>query len=83
MAVNGKYIPSSFGCSIEALVKMHAPISELTMEQVIALEQNKPMDKVKGQQDDDDEFAKFDIPKEVWMLVDHLFRNATKSVSMK
>lgn len=30
VSVNGNYIPSSFGCSIEALVRLFCPISEVS-----------------------------------------------------
>ena len=34
ITVSGTYKPSTFGCSIEALVMMHPPITELTPKQV-------------------------------------------------
>nr|XP_006812142.1 PREDICTED: inositol polyphosphate 5-phosphatase OCRL-1-like [Saccoglossus kowalevskii] len=72
ISISGNYIPSSFGASIEALVRMHGPIREIPIELLFQMES----DPSNSQQVEP--FQAFDIPKEVWMLVDHLFRNGTK-----
>ncbi|XP_071487266.1 inositol polyphosphate 5-phosphatase OCRL-like [Diadema antillarum] len=76
ITVSGSYRPSCFGASIEALVKMHEPISEMTMQEVVDLEQNA---KVKESAAD---FKSYDIPKEIWMLVDYLFRNGIQQENL-
>ncbi|XP_033106034.1 inositol polyphosphate 5-phosphatase OCRL-like [Anneissia japonica] len=69
ITINGNYIASCFGSSIEALTRMHCPIRDMDPKDVTALEQGKS---------DFDSVQKFDIPKEIWMIVDHLFRNGLK-----
>ena len=80
ITVSGNYIPSSYSSSIEALVQMHGPIREMTADEVRKLECGETGVDDQGA---DMAFQRFDIPKEIWMLVDHLFRNATKTVSHK
>ncbi|XP_077976840.1 inositol polyphosphate 5-phosphatase OCRL-like [Glandiceps talaboti] len=74
ITISGNYIPSCFGASIEALVRMHGPIREIPQDLLFEMERdpNNSMKSVEAQ------FQAFDIPKEIWMLVDHLFRYATK-----
>ncbi|XP_022100456.1 inositol polyphosphate 5-phosphatase OCRL-1-like isoform X2 [Acanthaster planci] len=80
ITVSGNYIPSSFGSSIEALVQMHGPIGEMTPKEVRRLEMGTAgQEAAKGA---DMTFQRFDIPKEIWMMVDHLFRNATKTENL-
>eukprot|EP00057_Strongylocentrotus_purpuratus_P016572 XP_011671046.1 PREDICTED: inositol polyphosphate 5-phosphatase OCRL-1 [Strongylocentrotus purpuratus] len=71
ITVTGSYRPSSFGASLEGLVRMHEPIHEMSASQVVALETNL-LTKQKASSAD---FQSYDIPKEIWMLVDYLFRN--------
>ena len=58
---------------------MHGPIREMSPAEVKKLESGATGEEAKGA---DVAFERFDIPKEIWMLVDHLFRNATKTVSL-
>nr|XP_020656276.1 type II inositol 1,4,5-trisphosphate 5-phosphatase isoform X1 [Pogona vitticeps] len=73
LSVSGNYLPSCFGCPIQALIHMREPIREMPPEAIrnlirrplplgdcSALWEEKPLD----------------IPKELWMMVDHLYRNA-------
>ncbi|XP_071957184.1 inositol polyphosphate 5-phosphatase OCRL-like [Antedon mediterranea] len=69
ITINGNYIPSCFGASIEALTKMHCPIRDMDPKDVIALEQGSS---------ESNNTQRFDIPKEIWMIVDHLFRKGLK-----
>nr|XP_022289390.1 inositol polyphosphate 5-phosphatase OCRL-1-like isoform X1 [Crassostrea virginica] len=69
ITVNGNFIPSSFGCSLEALVQMHGPIRETPTAQLIEIEQPGSLmsrDLTQGGR-------LYAIPKEVWRLVNHLW----------
>lgn len=68
VSVSGNYLPSVFGSSIEALVRMYGPIREVPVATLVDLEHintsssstlsdNQPLD----------------IPKELWLLTDHLY----------
>lgn len=63
--IKGSYKPSSFGSSIETLVRLKIPIDEMPAKEYHELQQ-------KG------EFSSapisWGIPKEIWLLVDHLFK---------
>lgn len=65
ITVTGSYTPSCFGSSLEALVRMHVPIRDIPVEVLINMETltapNNSMD------------LPFEIPKEIWLLVDHLY----------
>uniref|UniRef100_A0A8C4F3R4 phosphoinositide 5-phosphatase n=1 Tax=Dicentrarchus labrax TaxID=13489 RepID=A0A8C4F3R4_DICLA len=76
ISVTGNYLPSCYGTSIRALCHMREPIQDMpqeTLRELVSatmcraatlkyLNTEKPLD----------------IPKELWMMVDHLFRNAIK-----
>uniref|UniRef100_A0A7N6BXY6 phosphoinositide 5-phosphatase n=1 Tax=Anabas testudineus TaxID=64144 RepID=A0A7N6BXY6_ANATE len=64
ISVTGNYLPSCYGTPINLLCQLREPIQDMTQEtlQEIVLNTEKPLD----------------IPKELWMMVDHLFRNAIK-----
>ncbi|KAL7394039.1 hypothetical protein ABVT39_019781 [Epinephelus coioides] len=72
ISVTGNYLPSCYGSSIHSLCQLREPIQDMpqeTLRQVaeMSIDENaanteKPLD----------------IPKELWMMVDHLFRNALK-----
>uniref|UniRef100_K1PPR7 Type II inositol-1,4,5-trisphosphate 5-phosphatase n=1 Tax=Magallana gigas TaxID=29159 RepID=K1PPR7_MAGGI len=69
ITVNGNFIPSSFGCSLEALVQMHGPIRETPTAQLIEIEQPGSLmsrDLTQGGR-------LYAVPKEVWRLVDHIW----------
>ncbi|XP_061195086.1 inositol polyphosphate 5-phosphatase OCRL-like [Saccostrea echinata] len=69
VTVNGNFIPSSFGCSLEALVQMHGPIRETPTAQLIEIEQPGSLmsrDLTQGGR-------LYAVPKEVWRLVDHIW----------
>ncbi|KAL5009466.1 hypothetical protein ScPMuIL_011771 [Solemya velum] len=69
--VYGTYVPSSFGCSVEALVQMHGPIREVPVATLLDLEQPGSLSKV-------DVAATggrlYSVPKEIWRMVDHIWR---------
>uniref|UniRef100_A0A8D0AIV0 phosphoinositide 5-phosphatase n=2 Tax=Sander lucioperca TaxID=283035 RepID=A0A8D0AIV0_SANLU len=67
ISVIGNYLPSCYGSSIHSLCQLREPIQDMsqeTLREVVSAPINteKPLD----------------IPKELWMMVDHLFRNALK-----
>ncbi|XP_077193371.1 type II inositol 1,4,5-trisphosphate 5-phosphatase isoform X2 [Paroedura picta] len=71
LSVSGNYLPSCFGCPIQTLCYIKEPICEMLPE---AIRELTLMPLLK-----DDAFRDekpLDIPKELWMMVDHLYRNA-------
>ncbi|XP_020368894.1 type II inositol 1,4,5-trisphosphate 5-phosphatase isoform X2 [Rhincodon typus] len=74
LAIYGNYLPSCFGSSLQALCYMKEPIREVKPERIQELErmvkENGPFDSLANEEP-------LDIPKEIWMLVDHLHRNAS------
>ncbi|NXX49216.1 I5P2 phosphatase, partial [Tricholaema leucomelas] len=74
LSVTGNYLPSCFGSPIHTLCYMREPIQDMSAESIRKLtlmplemsenaaEAEKPMD----------------IPKELWMMVEHLHRNASQ-----
>ncbi|XP_048414214.1 type II inositol 1,4,5-trisphosphate 5-phosphatase isoform X2 [Stegostoma tigrinum] len=74
LAISGNYLPSCFGSSLQALCYMKEPIREVKPERIQELErmvkENGPFDSLANEEP-------LDIPKEIWMLVNHLHRNAS------
>ncbi|XP_060114249.1 type II inositol 1,4,5-trisphosphate 5-phosphatase [Heteronotia binoei] len=71
LSVSGNYLPSCFGCPIQTLCYMKEPIREMLPEAIRELTLMPLLT--------DDAFRDekpLDIPKELWMMVDHLYRNA-------
>uniref|UniRef100_A0A8D0AAF6 phosphoinositide 5-phosphatase n=1 Tax=Sander lucioperca TaxID=283035 RepID=A0A8D0AAF6_SANLU len=64
ISVIGNYLPSCYGSSIHSLCQLREPIQDMSQETLreVVINTEKPLD----------------IPKELWMMVDHLFRNALK-----
>ncbi|XP_030360930.1 type II inositol 1,4,5-trisphosphate 5-phosphatase isoform X4 [Strigops habroptila] len=74
LSVTGNYLPSCFGSPIHALCHMRVPIQDMSAESVRkltlmplemsgnAVPAEKPLE----------------IPKELWMMVDYLYRNASQ-----
>ncbi|EEB13064.1 Type II inositol-1,4,5-trisphosphate 5-phosphatase precursor, putative [Pediculus humanus corporis] len=71
ITVTGTYERSCFGSSIETLVRIFVPIKELTVGKLIELENNKGHTAGGGQEP-------YAIPKEIWFLIDHLYRHGLK-----
>ncbi|MBN3294257.1 I5P2 phosphatase, partial [Polypterus senegalus] len=71
--ISGNYLPSCFGSSLQALCYMREPIQDMPPELIQQFtlmplhQQIEPSDTLEKQ---------LDIPKELWMLVEHLYRNA-------
>ncbi|XP_029928145.1 type II inositol 1,4,5-trisphosphate 5-phosphatase isoform X2 [Myripristis murdjan] len=70
ISVSGNYLPSCYGTSIRTLCRLREPIQDMPQETIRQL----------TEMSDDAEITEkpLDIPKEIWMMVDHLFRNAIK-----
>ncbi|XP_061103820.1 inositol polyphosphate 5-phosphatase OCRL-like isoform X2 [Conger conger] len=78
ITISGNYLPSCFGTSLETLCRMRKPIREIPITKLIDLGEDGYMEKEKSRMnclvDNTGTEAKpLKIPKEVWLLVDHLF----------
>ncbi|KAE8289065.1 Type II inositol 1,4,5-trisphosphate 5-phosphatase [Larimichthys crocea] len=72
ISVTGNYLPSCFGTSIRSLCHMREPIHDMpqsTLRELVEMSGNENVANTE---------KPLDIPKELWMMVDHLFRNAIK-----
>lgn len=73
LTISGNYLPSCFGTSLEALCRMKRPIREVPVTKLIDLEksllQMVPLDEGASERP-------LKVPKEIWLLVDHLFKYA-------
>ncbi|XP_041653295.1 inositol polyphosphate 5-phosphatase OCRL isoform X2 [Cheilinus undulatus] len=74
ITISGNYLPSCFGTSLETLCRMKKPIREIPITKLIDLERSKvSFLMVDGAGTED---IPLKIPKEVWILVNHLFRKS-------
>ncbi|XP_007249674.3 type II inositol 1,4,5-trisphosphate 5-phosphatase isoform X3 [Astyanax mexicanus] len=73
VSITGSYLPSCFGSSIHTLCQLREPIQEMPLETVHKLSLTSP-----SEISSPDMEKALDIPKELWMMVDHLYRNASK-----
>ncbi|XP_023253785.1 inositol polyphosphate 5-phosphatase OCRL-1 isoform X2 [Seriola lalandi dorsalis] len=71
ITISGKYLPSCFGTSLETLCRMKKPIREIPITKLIDLEKSKMNFLMVDGASTEDKPLK--IPKEVWILVNHLF----------
>ncbi|XP_010216423.1 PREDICTED: inositol polyphosphate 5-phosphatase OCRL-1 [Tinamus guttatus] len=82
LTISGSYLPSCFGTSLEALCRMRRPIREVPVTKLIDLGEDSFLEKEKsvlqmGSLDSEDASEMpLQVPKEIWLLVDHLFKNA-------
>ncbi|XP_075752720.1 inositol polyphosphate 5-phosphatase OCRL isoform X1 [Pelodiscus sinensis] len=82
LTVSGSYLPSCFGTSLEALCRMRRPIREVPVTKLVDLGEDSFLEKEKsllqmGPSDSEDGSERpLQVPKEIWLLVDHLFKNA-------
>uniref|UniRef100_A0A8C4F4Q8 phosphoinositide 5-phosphatase n=1 Tax=Dicentrarchus labrax TaxID=13489 RepID=A0A8C4F4Q8_DICLA len=74
ISVTGNYLPSCYGTSIRALCHMREPIQDMPQETLRELAEMSANENTVNTE------KPLDIPKELWMMVDHLFRNAIKQV---
>ncbi|KAG9331296.1 hypothetical protein JZ751_019528 [Albula glossodonta] len=73
ISVCGNYLPSCFGSSLSTLCYLREPIQDMPIDTVRQLTQLS----AEGQGTATEE-KPLDIPKEIWMMVDHLYRNASR-----
>ncbi|XP_063033385.1 type II inositol 1,4,5-trisphosphate 5-phosphatase isoform X2 [Melospiza melodia melodia] len=74
LSVTGNYLPSCFGSPIHTLCYMREPIQDMSAESIRRLTL-MPVDMSDDPVEDE---RPMDIPKELWMMVDHLNRNASQ-----
>ncbi|XP_078372511.1 inositol polyphosphate 5-phosphatase OCRL-like isoform X3 [Oculina patagonica] len=68
VSVSGNYLPSVFGSSIEALVRMYGPIRDVPVATLVDLEHINL-----ASPSSSSDTQPLEIPKELWLLTDHLF----------
>ncbi|XP_048578067.1 inositol polyphosphate 5-phosphatase OCRL isoform X3 [Nematostella vectensis] len=73
ITVTGSYCPSVFGSSLEALVHMYGPIREVPVANLIDLEHGQDSS-ASGPASQRRAKEALEIPKELWLLVDHLYK---------
>ncbi|KAM4660224.1 inositol polyphosphate 5-phosphatase OCRL isoform 6-T6 [Amazona ochrocephala] len=82
LTISGTYLPSCFGTSLEALCRMRRPIREVPVTKLIDLGEDSFLEKEKsvlqmGALDSEEASGTpLQVPKEMWLLVDHLFKHA-------
>ncbi|XP_042530831.1 type II inositol 1,4,5-trisphosphate 5-phosphatase isoform X1 [Dipodomys spectabilis] len=72
LSVSGNYLPSCFGSPIHTLCCMREPILDLPLETVSEL----TLMPIWTEDDVSQLQSPMEIPKELWMMVDYLYRNA-------
>ncbi|XP_025027260.1 type II inositol 1,4,5-trisphosphate 5-phosphatase isoform X2 [Python bivittatus] len=72
LSVSGNYLPSCFGSPIQALTHMRQPIQDMLPEAI----RNLTLMPLWSGEDFFWDEKPLDIPKELWMMVDHLCRSA-------
>ncbi|CAI5652603.1 inositol polyphosphate 5-phosphatase OCRL isoform X2 [Oreochromis niloticus] len=79
ITISGNYLPSCFGTSLETLCRMKKPIREIPITKLIDLGEDSYMEKEKSKMNflmvdgAGTEDKPLKIPKEVWILVNHLY----------
>ncbi|XP_038614088.1 type II inositol 1,4,5-trisphosphate 5-phosphatase isoform X2 [Tachyglossus aculeatus] len=74
LSVSGNYRPSCFGSSIQMLCHLREPIQDMPAETIRDL----TLLPLQAGTDGSQEEKPLDIPKELWMMVDFLYRNAAQ-----
>ncbi|ELT95411.1 hypothetical protein CAPTEDRAFT_130250 [Capitella teleta] len=80
ITVSGNYIPSSFSSSIETLVRMFKPVTDVETGSLIEIVsastslQHLILTIDQASSPNPSEDPPLDIPKEIWRLVDHLYK---------
>ncbi|XP_026081008.1 inositol polyphosphate 5-phosphatase OCRL-1-like isoform X2 [Carassius auratus] len=73
ITIAGNYLPSCFGTSLETLCRMKKPIREIPITKLIDLEKCRLNFLLYSSGTEDNPLK---IPKEVWLLVNHLYTKA-------
>nr|XP_057931307.1 inositol polyphosphate 5-phosphatase OCRL isoform X3 [Doryrhamphus excisus] len=82
ITISGNYMPSCFGTSLETLCRMKKPIREIPITKLIDLGEDSFTEKERSKMNflmgdgTSTEDKPLKIPKEVWILVNHLFTKA-------
>ncbi|XP_057706424.1 inositol polyphosphate 5-phosphatase OCRL isoform X4 [Corythoichthys intestinalis] len=82
ITISGNYLPSCFGTSLETLCRMKKPIREIPITKLIDLGEDTFTEKERSKVNfllmdgASTEDKPLKIPKEVWILVNHLFTKA-------
>ncbi|NXX48151.1 OCRL phosphatase, partial [Tricholaema leucomelas] len=90
LTISGTYLPSCFGTSLEALCRMKRPIREVPVTKLIDLvnpsrraetssavcHQEKSVLQMDSLDSEEAGEVPLQVPKEIWLLVDHLFKHA-------
>ncbi|NXT38803.1 OCRL phosphatase, partial [Pelecanoides urinatrix] len=89
LTISGTYLPSCFGTSLEALCRMRRPIREVPVTKLIDLvssrfpetlcalcHQEKSVLPLGSMDSEEGSGVPLQVPKEIWLLVDHLFKHA-------
>ncbi|XP_073727930.1 type II inositol 1,4,5-trisphosphate 5-phosphatase isoform X2 [Misgurnus anguillicaudatus] len=73
ISVTGSYLPSCFGSSLGTLCLLREPIQDMSMDTIrdLSLKSNSQLNESEAEKPQE-------IPKEIWMMVEHLYRNAKK-----
>ncbi|XP_067675854.1 inositol polyphosphate 5-phosphatase OCRL-like [Haliotis asinina] len=75
--IHATYIPSSFGTSIETLVYVHGPIRDVPVTELIQVGDTAFLNSM-----DPYSSRKYICPKEIFRLVNHLYRYGGEQISM-
>ncbi|XP_075410241.1 type II inositol 1,4,5-trisphosphate 5-phosphatase [Tenrec ecaudatus] len=75
LSVSGNYLPSCFGSPIHTLCYMKEPILDLPLETIRELTLMPIQTQDDGNQLENNHM---EVPKELWMMVDFLYRNAVQ-----
>ncbi|XP_075692839.1 LOW QUALITY PROTEIN: inositol polyphosphate 5-phosphatase OCRL [Rhinoderma darwinii] len=83
LTISGCYLVSAFGTSLEALCRMKRPIREIPVTRLIDLGEDNFSEKEKAvmmmsEEVDGTTDKPLKIPKEMWLLVDHLYKSACR-----
>ncbi|KAL4657552.1 type II inositol 1,4,5-trisphosphate 5-phosphatase isoform X1 [Arapaima gigas] len=73
--ITGNYLPSCFGTPLHTLCLLREPIQEMPLETIKELVSSSTLNIEEMNMTAE---KPLDIPKEIWMMVDHLYRNASK-----
>ncbi|KAM8965530.1 inositol polyphosphate 5-phosphatase OCRL [Sarcophilus harrisii] len=82
LTISGNYLPSCFGTSLEALCHMKRPIREVPVTKLIDLgedtfvEKESPLLPLAAPSEGSVDDRPLQVPKEIWLLVDHLYKNS-------
>uniref|UniRef100_A0A8C9EU61 phosphoinositide 5-phosphatase n=1 Tax=Pavo cristatus TaxID=9049 RepID=A0A8C9EU61_PAVCR len=74
LSVTGNYLPSCFGSPIHTLCYMREPIQDMSAESI----RNLTLMPLEMSNNATQAEKPLEIPKELWMMVDHLYRNASQ-----